>query len=98
MKNHVVVTAGLAEIQALRYTPAGLPAVDVKLEHQSSQPEMGQPRQVNLLIKAVAFGPLAERIARQAVGSIWTIQGFLATPRNSKSVVLHIQDIQPDSY
>lgn len=91
------MTAALAEIKVLRYTPAGLPAVDVVLEHRSTQTEAGQPRQVNALLKAVAFGPLAERIARQAVGSNWVFQGFLATPRNSKSLVLHIQDIQPDT-
>ena len=44
--------------------------------------------------ESVAFGALAERLARQAPGSSWKFQGFLATPRNSKSVVLHIQDIQ----
>ena len=91
------MTAALAEIKVLRYTPAGLPAVDVVLEHRSTQTEAGQPRQVNALLKAVAFGPLAERIARQGVGSNWVFQGFLATPRNSKSLVLHIQDIQPDT-
>ena len=82
----------------MRYTPAGLPALDMVLEHRSIQTEAGQPRQVSAVLKAVAFGPLAERLARQAIGSNWTIQGFLATPRNSKSLVLHIQDIQPDTY
>ena len=98
MENRVLVTASLAEIKILRYTPAGLPAVDVVLEHRSMQAEAGQDRQVNALLKAVAFGSLAERIARQAVGSTWTFQGFLATPRNSKALVLHIQDIQQDTY
>ena len=82
----------------MRYTPAGLPALDMVLEHRSTQTEAGQPRQVNAVLKAVAFGPLAERLARQAIGSNWTIQGFLATPRNSKTLVLHVQDIQPDTY
>ncbi len=82
----------------MRYTPAGLPALDMTLEHRSTQTEAGQPRQVNALLKAVAFGALAERLARQAIGSVWTFQGFLATPRNSKTLVLHVQDIQPDTY
>ena len=82
----------------MRYTPAGLPALDMALEHRSTQTEAGQPRQVNALLKAVAFGALAERLARQAIGSVWTFQGFLATPRNSKALVLHVQDIQPDTY
>ena len=55
---------------------------------------MGNARNVTASVKAVAFGPLAEKLARQAPGSQWTFEGFLATPRNSKTLVLHIQDIQ----
>ena len=94
MENHVVLTACIEELQALRYTPAGLPALDLRLVHESSQVEAGSHRKVSAAVKAVAFGALAERLARQAPGSIWTFQGFLATPRNSKTVVLHIQDVQ----
>ena len=94
MENHVVLTACIEELQALRYTPAGLPALDLRLAHESSQMEAGSPRKVLAVVKAVAFGALAERLARQAPGSTWKFQGFLATPRNSKTVVLHIQDIQ----
>ena len=98
MENRVLVTATLAEVKTMRYTPAGLPALDMTLEHRSTLTEAGHPRQVNALLKAVAFGALAERLARQAIGSVWTFQGFLATPRNSKTLVLHVQDIQPDTY
>ena len=94
MENRVALTACIAEVQPLRYTPAGLPALDVRLDHESVQHEAGNNRKVQASVKAVAFGALAERIARQAPGSCWTFHGFLATPRNSKSVVLHIQDIQ----
>lgn len=45
-------------------------------------------------MKAVAFGAMAERLARQNIGSLWTFSGFLANPRNGKTAVLHIQDIQ----
>jgi primosomal replication protein N len=94
VENHVTLTACLAELQALRYTPSGLPALDIGLEHESQQQEAGGLRKVSVAMKAVAFGALAEKLARQALGSQWKIQGFLATPRNSKTVVLHIQDIQ----
>jgi len=67
VENRVLVTAVIGEIKILRYTPAGLPAVDVVLEHRSTQTEADQPRQVNAVLKAIAFGALAERIARQAV-------------------------------
>ena len=96
MNNHWVLTACIAEVQPLRYTPAGLPALDIRLEHESLQREAGADRQVKASVKALAFGALAERLARQALGSVWKFQGFLATGRGGKAVVLHIQDMQPD--
>ena len=80
----------------MRYTPAGLPALDIRLEHESLQREAGADRQVKASVKALAFGALAERLARQALGSVWRFQGFLATGRSGKGLVLHIQDIQQD--
>jgi len=94
--NQLVLTACVAELGALRFTPAGLPAVDLRLEHESTVPEAGQPRQIKAALKAVAFGAVAERLARQALGSLWRFQGFLATPGNGKHPVLHIQDFQQD--
>jgi primosomal replication protein N len=94
--NQVRLTACVAELGTLRYTPAGLPAIDLKLEHESTVEEAGKPRQVKAALKAVAFGAIAERLARQAMGSLWLFQGFLATPGNGKHPVLHIQDFQQD--
>ncbi|CAM3646599.1 primosomal replication protein N [Paracidovorax anthurii] len=95
-RNTVALTACIAETKPLRYTPAGLPALDLLLEHASRQTEAGVQREVSAAVKAIAFGALAERLARQALGSLWTFQGFLATPRNGKGLVFHIQDIQQD--
>ena len=94
--NRTELTACIAEQAALRYTPAGLPALDLILEHASEVQEAGQMRKVQLKLRALAIGPLAERLVKQAVGSVWTFQGFLATPRQGKSVVLHIQQFQQD--
>jgi primosomal replication protein N len=94
--NQLVLTACVAELGALRFTPSGLPAVDLRLEHESTVTEAGQPRQVKAALKAVAFGAVAERLARQALGSLWRFQGFLATPGNGKQPVLHIQEFQQD--
>ncbi|WP_090139342.1 primosomal replication protein N [Limnohabitans sp. DM1] len=94
--NRTELTACIAEQAALRYTPAGLPALDLILEHASEVQEAGQMRKVQLKLRALAIGSLSERLAKQAVGSIWTFQGFLATPRQGKSVVLHIQEFQQD--
>jgi primosomal replication protein N len=93
--NQLVLSACIAEAKALRYTPAGLPAIDLQLEHESQMQEAGQPRQVKAGIRAVAFGTLAETLGRQPIGSRWTFTGFLATPRTGKHAVLHIQQFQP---
>jgi len=94
--NLTELTACIAEQAALRYTPAGLPALDLILGHASEVQEAGQARKVQLKLRALAFGSLAETLVKQAVGSIWTFKGFLATPRQGKSVVLHIQEFQQD--
>ena len=94
--NCTELSACIAELAALRYTPAGLPALDLVLEHASQATEAGQARQVKLRIRALALGTSAESLAKQAIGSVWRFQGFLATPRQGKSVVLHIQDFQQD--
>ena len=94
MANQLLLTASVAEVGVLRYTPAGLPTIDLKLEHESSIDEAGQTRQVKAALKAIAFGAMAERLARQALGSLWLFRGFLATPRNGKHAVFHIQDFE----
>ncbi len=94
--NCCVLTACIAELEGLRYTPAGIPALNLKLEHASSIQVSGQEQQVKAAMKAKAFGTLAERLAVQAIGSVWKFTGHLASPRNGKQVYLHIQDISAD--
>lgn len=94
--NQLRLSATLAEAGALRHTPAGLPALDMRLEHESDIEEGGQMRQVRAQLKAVALGTVAERLARQPMGSRWCFSGFLASPRHGKHVVLHVQDFQQD--
>lgn len=97
MHNRVLLSAAIAAAEPLRHTPAGVPAIALQLEHESSQIEAGALRTVKAAIKALAFGAMAERLAAQGPGSRWAFSGFLATPRNGKNAVLHIQDMQPDS-
>ena len=94
--NQLLLSACITEIAALRFTPAGLPAIDLHLEHESTRIESGQSRQVKAAMKAVAFSSVAERLARQALGSRWLFQGFLANTRQGKHPVLHITDFQQD--
>ena len=98
--NTLVLSACIAEAEALRYTPAGLPALNLTLEHESEVSEAGGPRTVKVVVKAVAFGVLAERLAKQAIASRWKFSGFIANvgqgARQGKAVVFHIQDFLQD--
>lgn len=78
----------------MRYTPAGLPALDMRLEHGSDVQEAGQARQVKANLKSVAIGSVAERLVQQPLGLEFKFTGFLSSPRNSKQIVFHIQDFQ----
>ena len=82
----------MVEVQTLRYTPAGIPAVNLVLEHESAQVEMDTPRTVKLQIRSVAFGALAETLSRQSLEMAGRFRGFLANARNGKGLVFHIQD------
>ena len=94
--NAVVLTACIAEVQTLRYTPAGIPALQLVLEYQSELQDVQGTRQVKMVIKAMAFGALAERLASQAVGSMWNFQGYLSNSRAGKSIVFQIQNFSQD--
>ena len=80
----------------MRYTPAGIPALNLQLEHESDVTEAGGRRTVKVVVKAVAFGTLAERLAKQALGSVWKFNGFLANAPRGKTVVFHIQEFSQD--
>ena len=95
--NQVLLTACIAEASPLRYTPAGIPALNFILEHESEMIEAGVARQVKLTVRAVAFGVLAEQTGQLTLGKAFRFTGFLINARTSKSVVFHIQALEPVS-
>ena len=92
--NALLLTASVAEISAQRYTPAGIPALDLQLEHESEQIEAGQSRKVKLALRAVALGPVAEALRTLSIGKQAKFKGFLATAKNGKGSLFHITDIE----
>ena len=90
--NQLQLLAAVVQVQSLRYTPAGIPVINLVLEHESTITELDTPRLVKLQLKAVAFGARAETLARQGLESVCQFHGFLANARNGKGVVFHIQD------
>jgi len=91
--NQVVLTATAQEVKALRYTPAGLPVVELLLDHASQVLEAGQLRRVALQLPAVALGDMALLLTDTPLGSGLHVRGFLAPARKgSGRIVLHIQE------
>jgi len=104
--NRLVLDAALAERGDLRYTPAGLPAIDFMLRHASRQIEAGGERSIECEISGVAFGEVARSIAALAPNSVLRCNGFLARRwRTGITLALHVhefelmnQDIQEDRH
>jgi primosomal replication protein N len=95
--NRLVLSAQLVERGATRYTPAGLPAVDLVLKHASTLSEDGQPRKVSLEIKAVAIGGMTRRLSELPLGQAGDFAGFLATARNGRGLLFHVTELSVDS-
>ena len=92
--NRLTLDATIAEREPLRFTPAGLPAVSLTLHHASEQAEAGSKRRVECELAAVAFGPVAQALARLPPGTAIRCDGFLARRyRTGITLALHI-----DSY
>jgi primosomal replication protein N len=91
--NRLVLAATLLERGAVRYTPAGLPALDMLLKHESEVSEDGLPRKVSLEIKAVAIGAISRPAGAMPLGSLATFAGFLGATRNGRGLVLHITSL-----
>ena len=91
--NQLQFTALIAERDALRYTPAGMPIVNAVLQHRSQQMEAGIARLSEFEISAVAAGEISGKFNAAPLGGVYQFTGFLTKKtRNSKSLVFHIID------
>ncbi len=93
--NRLVLSALLVERGALRYTPAGVPALDIGLKHESEVSEDGQPRKVSLEMRAVGIGAITQPLTALALGSQATFAGFVTSARNGRGWVFHLTELQP---
>ena len=93
--NRLLLTATLVERAAPRYTPAGLPALDLSLQHESEVTEDGQPRKVSMEIKAVALGAITRQLAALELGTSCLYAGFLTSSRNKRGLLFHITSAEP---
>jgi primosomal replication protein N len=92
--NRLLLSARIVERGALRYTPAGIAALDLELKHESTLSEDRQARKVSLQLRAVALGEVTAGLAALPLGSGGTFAGFLAGSRNGRGVVFHVTAVE----
>jgi primosomal replication protein N len=93
--NRLVLSATLVERAAPRYTPAGLPALDLSLKHESEVSEDGQPRKVSMEMKALAIGAITRSLNSLELGSAGLFAGFITSARNGRGLLFHITSVEP---
>jgi primosomal replication protein N len=93
--NQLILQAQLLELGLVRYTPAGLMALDLILKHESQVQEAGKPRKVSMELKAVVIGDLAKRLQALGVGGSALFSGFLSNQRNGRGTIFHVTAVQP---
>ena len=91
--NRLVLSARLDERGALRYTPAGLPALDLMLAHESDLSHEGQLRKVAVQVKALVIGELVNQVKLLPLGTEGVFAGFLASARNGRGLLFHITEL-----
>ena len=90
-----MLSGNLIELDALRYTPAGIPVVNFRLSHASEQIEAGAARAVQCEVAGLAFEREARLMAAAKLGMQVKVTGFLAgKSRESRQLVLHATNIE----
>ncbi|MDM4765995.1 primosomal replication protein N [Pelomonas sp. SE-A7] len=91
--NQLVLQAQLQELGLVRYTPAGLTALDLTLKHESQVIEAGRPRKVSMEMQAVAIGEICRSIQALGVGGSALFKGFLTARRTGRGTIFHVTEL-----
>ena len=90
-----MLDGSLLELAALRYTPAGVPALEFRIAHASTQAEAGGERAVSCEMACVALGQTAQLLSGAKPGDALRVTGFLAARSlKSRTPVLHVNAIE----
>lgn len=93
--NQLHLQAQIQQLGLIRYTPAGLMALDATLKAESEVIEAGKPRKISLEIKAVAMGEVAKQLQALGIGGVAVFRGFLTHQRNGRGFIAHVTVIEP---
>ena len=93
--NQVRLGGQLLERGSVRYTPAGIPVIEFRVGHESTQTEADAERRVECEMVCVALGTPALLLKESRPGMALTVSGFLAARSlKVKSPVLHVTTIE----
>jgi len=76
-RNEVVIDGLLLKRGTLRHTPAGIPALNLVVDHRSIQIEAGGRREARCEVDAVAIGELAVSLSKHKLSQPLRFSGFL---------------------
>jgi primosomal replication protein N len=93
--NRLVLSAEVIEKNAMRYTPAGLPVLDLTLKHESDLMQNDQIRRIVFEIKARGIGDITQALEQLELGRSQGFVGFLGAQRNGRGIVFHITELGP---
>ena len=94
-ENTVCIGGILVAREALRWTPARVPVLDLRIEHGSRQIEAEVERDVSCELAVRAVGAIAQQLEVVALGASMKIEGFLgAKSAKNRSPVLHVRTFE----
>ena len=94
LANRCVIDGELLELDDLRYTPAGIARVGLKIRHVSTQQEAGIARQIQCDIPAITLDAVALKASKLKPGQQVRVEGFLAQRSlRIAQLILHIDNI-----
>jgi primosomal replication protein N len=91
--NRLVLQASIVERGPLRYTPAGLPALDLSLRYEDQVREDQSMRTIAVDVKSKAIGGITRQVQALSLGQTMVFEGFVAAGRNGRGMVFHITAI-----
>jgi primosomal replication protein N len=95
VRNRIELDGKLLELGALRYSPAGIPVIEFKLGHESTQDEAGLIRRVECEMTCVAIGPLSLLMTDVHPGNALRAAGFMtAKSLKNRQPVFHVNTIE----
>lgn len=90
--NNFSLDGEIVYLDKLRFTPAGLAVLSLRIKHTSRQKEAALSKIVNLEIESVVIGELAKEI--MTVGDKYLFYGFIEKKSlKSNQVIFHITQI-----